>query len=244
MSICEVIGGGDPRVLLLCDHASNHVPDDIDLVIDAALLEKHIAVDIGAAPLTRALAAVLHAPAILATVSRLVIDLNRAVGQGGLIPERSDGHTIFGNVDLDPAHRIARFHRAYHATIEAEIDRFRPELIVAVHSFTPVLETGAGAARPWEVGILSNRDRRAADLILAALRDTGLSVGDNQPYSGEVLNATLDRHAEGNGIASFSLEIRNDQIADDAGVARWAEILAPIIEMMRNRLASEAPSAT
>lgn len=236
MSICDIIGGGDPGVLLLCDHASNHVPDDIDLGIDPALLDRHIAIDIGAAPLTRALASALDAPAILATVSRLVIDLNREVGHGGLIPERSDGHTIFGNVDLDPADRIARFHRPYHATIEAEIDRWRPTLIVAVHSFTPALETG-GADRPWEVGILSNRDRRAADIILSLLMKQGFAVGDNQPYSGELLNATLDRHAEGNGIPSFSLEIRNDRIGDDAGVARWAEILAPIIATVRNRLA-------
>lgn len=236
MSICDIIGGGDPGVLLLCDHASNHVPDDIDLGIDPALLDRHIAIDIGAAPLTRALASALDAPAILATVSRLVIDLNREVGHGGLIPERSDGHTIFGNVDLDPADRIARFHRPYHATIEAEIDRWRPTLIVAVHSFTPALETG-GADRPWEVGVLSNRDRRAADIILSLLMKQGFAVGDNQPYSGELLNATLDRHAEGNGIPSFSLEIRNDRIGDDGGVARWAEILAPIIATVRNRLA-------
>lgn len=243
MSICDIIGGGDPDVLLLCDHASNHVPGDIDLGIDPALLDRHIAIDIGAAPLTRALASALDVPAILATVSRLVIDLNREVGHGGLIPERSDGHTIFGNVDLDPAERIARFHRPYHATIEAEIDRWRPTLIVAVHSFTSALETG-GEYRPWEVGILSNRDRRAADIAVPLLAAQGFTVGDNQPYSGQVLNATLNRHAEARGIASLSLEIRNDQIGDDAGVARWAEILAPVIANVRNRLASEGPFAT
>lgn len=243
MSICEIIGGGDPRILFLCDHASNHVPDDIDLGIGPALLNKHIAIDIGAAPLTRALAAGLDAPAILATVSRLVIDLNREVGHGGLVPERSDGHTIFGNVDLDPAGRIARFHRPYHATIEAEIDRWRPILIVAVHSFTPGLETG-GEARPWEVGILSNRDRRAADIAVPLLAAQGFTVGDNEPYSGQVLNATLNRHAEGNGIASLSLEIRNDQIGGAADVTRWSEILAPVIAKVRNRLASEGSFAT
>lgn len=243
MNICELIGGGDRTILFLCDHASGHVPDDIDLGVDPALLDKHIAVDIGAGELTRALAATLDAPAILATVSRLVIDLNREIGHGGLVPERSDGHTIFGNVDLDPAPRIARFHRPYHARIEAEIDRHRPVLIVAVHSFTPTLETG-GAPRPWEVGILSNRDRRAADIMIPLLADHGFTVGDNQPYSGQVLNATLDRHAEARGIASLSLEIRNDQIGDGAGVARWAEILSPVIATVRNRLALEGPFAT
>lgn len=243
MSICEIIAGGSPDILFLCDHASNHVPDDVVLGVDPALLERHIAIDIGAAPLTRSLASALDAPAILATVSRLVIDLNREVGHDGLIPKRSDGHIIFGNVDLDPAERIARFHRPYHATIEAEIDRCRPTLLVAVHSFTPALETG-GADRPWEVGILSNRDRRAAEIAVQLLADQGFTVGDNQPYSGQVLNATLDRHAEARGIASLSLEIRNDQIDNAAGVARWAEILAPVIASVRNRLAQRGSSTT
>ena len=243
MSICELIGGGDPRILLLCDHAPNHVPADIDLGIDPALLDKHIAVDIGAGPLTRALAAALDAPAVLATVSRLVIDLNRAVDQPGLIPETSDGHVIAGNAGVDPAGRIARFHRPYHARIAGEIERHRSDLIVAVHSFTPILETSA-APRPWDIGILSNLDRRAADLILALLADRGLIVGDNEPYSGAVLNATLDRHAEANNIPSFNLEIRNDLIADGAGVAHWAEILAPMLTDVRNRLASKVASAT
>lgn len=243
MSICELIGGDDPRILLLSDHASNRVPDDIDLGIDPALLDKHIAVDIGAGPLTRALAAALDARAVLATVSRLVIDLNRAVDQPGLIPETSDGHIIAGNAGLDPADRIARFHRPYHAGIAAEIERNRPDLIVAVHSFTPILET-SGAPRPWDIGILSNLDRRAANLILALLADRDLIVGDNEPYSGAVLNATLDRHAEANNIPSFNLEIRNDLIADAAGVARWTEILAPMLTVVRNRLASKVSFAT
>lgn len=243
MTFCDIVVGGDSRLLFLCDHASNRVPADIDLGVDPAVLQNHIAVDIGTDALTRALAAALDAPAILATVSRLVVDLNREVGQAGLIPERSDGHVIVGNVDLDPAERIARFHRPYHARIAAEIDRARPTLIVAVHSFTPALETG-GDARPWEVGILSNRDRRAADIAIPLLAAQGFTVGDNQPYSGQVLNATLDRHAEENGIASLSLEIRNDQIGDDGGVARWAAILAPVIGDVRNRLAPEGPFAT
>lgn len=243
MSICEMIGGGDPRILLLCDHASNHVPADIDLGIDPALLDKHIAVDIGAGPLTRALAAALDARAVLATVSRLVIDLNRAVDQHGLIPDTSDGHVIAGNASVDPAGRIARFHRPYHARIAEAIERHRPDLIVAVHSFTPILET-SGAPRPWDIGILSNRDRRAADLILALLADRGLIVGDNEPYSGAVLNATLDRHGEADHIPSFNLEVRNDLIADAAGVAHWAGILAPMLTDVRNRLASKVSSAT
>ncbi|WP_037492808.1 N-formylglutamate amidohydrolase [Sphingomonas sp. PAMC 26605] len=231
---------GEPGgVLLICDHASNAVPAGIDLGVPPELLGKHIAIDIGSAALTEALAAALGAPALLATVSRLVIDLNRATDQPGLIPQTSDGHAIPGNAAADRAERIARFHAPYHDALAALIVATRPVLIAAIHSFTPRLEQGDGADRPWEIGILSNTDRRAAELALPLLAAQGLVTGDNEPYSGQSLNATLDRHGEGNGIASLSIEVRNDLIADAAGVAHWAAILTPILHESSNRLASD-----
>ena len=235
MSIVERIPG-DPALLLLCDHAANAVPADIDLGIAPALLDRHIAVDIGAAPLTRALAAATGGGAMLATVSRLVADLNRSPDDPAAIPELSDGHVIPGNVGIDRADRIARYHAPYHDAVAAAVAR-RPALIVAVHSFTARLESGDAPARRWEVGILSNRDRRAADPAIAFLASRGLIVGDNEPYSGRLLNATLDRHAEANGIASISVEVRNDLIAQPGGVARWSLIVAEMIAHVRNRLA-------
>lgn len=243
MSAPRFIPGKPGGVLLICDHASNAVPDGIDLGIDPALLDKHVAIDIGAGPVTEALAARLGAPAVLATVSRLVIDLHRQPDHPGLMPHVSDGHIIPGNDKADRADRIARFHRPYHRALAAAIRETRPTLLASIHSFTPCLEQG-GAPRPWEIGILSNRDRRAADLAVALLREGGIPTGDNEPYSGRALNATLNRHGEANGIASLAIEIRNDLIRDDAGVARWTDILAPILESIRNSLASKAPLAT
>src|SRR3569833_234840 len=197
MSAPRFIPGKPGGVLLICDHASNAVPDGIDLGIDPALLDKHVAIDIGAGPVTEALAARLGAPAVLATVSRLVIDLHRQPDHPGLMPHISDGHPIPGNDRADRAERIARFHRPYHRALAA-----------------------------------------------ALFRQAGIPTGDNEPYSGRALNATLNRHGEANGIASLAIEIRNDLIRDDAGVARWTDILAPILESIRNSLASKAPLAT
>ncbi len=240
----DTIEGAVP-VLLLCDHAANHVPTDIDLGITPDLLDKHIAVDIGAGALTRALAARLGAPAVLGTASRLVIDLHRAPDHPGLIPTVSDGHAIPGNVGADRAGRIARFYRPYHESIRQAVTRWRPRLIVAVHSFTPRLEAGDAPQRQWHVGILSNRDRRAAEPAIAALsaRD-GLIVGDNEPYSGRQLNLTLNRHAEARGIPSFSIEVRNDLIRDDEGVADWTRIVGETIDHVRNSLAQPGHLAT
>ncbi len=232
----EWIEGSARDLLLLCDHASNAVPADIDLGIASALLDLHIGVDIGAAPVTRSLAAALDAPAILATVSRLVIDLHREPDHPGLIPRHSDGHAIPGNESADRAARIARFHAPYHRLLRHQIRARRPRLILSIHSFTPRLDQG-GEDRPWEVGVLYNRDARAARPAVAFLRDSGLVTGDNEPYSGRLLNATLNRHAEANGIPSVAIEIRNDLIREPAGVARWTRILADLAKNLRNSLA-------
>jgi predicted N-formylglutamate amidohydrolase len=227
VSAAEIVEGGARDLLLLCDHASNAVPEDIDLGIDPALLDKHIAIDIGAAAVTRVLAAKLDAPAILATVSRLVIDLHREPDHIGLIPHRSDGHLIPGNETVDKPARIARFHAPYHRILRARIRAQRPRLILSIHSFTPCLEHG-GSDRPWQVGVLYNRDVRAAHPTVRFFEDRGFVTGDNEPYSGRLLNATLNRHAEGQGIPSVAIEIRNDLIRDAEGVERWAGALADL----------------
>jgi len=244
MSHPVILPGRPGGILLICDHASNAVPEGIDLGIGADLLDKHIAIDIGAGPLTEALAARLGAPAILATVSRLVIDLHRQSDHVALIPATSDGHEIAGNRNVDRADRIARFHAPYHRALAALIRAERPSLLASIHSFTPRLESGGAASRPWHAGILYNRDRRAADLAIAMLREAGIETGDNEPYSGRLLNATLNRHGEANGIPSLAIEIRNDLIGDAIGVARWADILAPILTKISNSLARKGLLAT
>ena len=98
-------------------------------------------------------------------------------------------------------------------------------MLVAVHSFTPSLAT-SDEERPWEVALLYNQDERAAQHAIRLFREQGLTVGDNQPYSGKQLNATMDRHAEANGIPYCTVEIRQDQIDTAAGQARWAVMLA------------------
>ncbi|MBO9711792.1 N-formylglutamate amidohydrolase [Sphingomonas sp.] len=231
----EFLDGAARDVLLLCDHASNQVPGDIDLGVEARLLDLHIAIDIGAGPLTRALAAALDAPAFLGGVSRLVLDLHREPDHPNLVPESSDGHAIAGNIQIDREERFQRFHVPYHDAIEGWIAAHRPRMILSIHSFTPKLEQG-GVDRPWHVGILYNQDERAARIAIRWLEAQGLPTGDNEPYSGKLLNATLNRHAEAHGIPSIAIEVRNDLIRDEAGVAQWTEILIGLTAELRAKL--------
>jgi len=223
-------------LLLIADHASNHVPADIDLDIDPALLDQHMAVDIGVAPLGALLCERLGMEGVFGAVSRLVIDLNREQDAPGLIPTESDGFSIPGNKLLSAEGRrarIERFWRPYHDAIAARIAADRPRLIVSLHSFTPRLAARPHEARPWAVGVLYNRDDRAARPGIAALRAAGVATGDNEPYSGKVLNATMNLHAEAKGIPYLGLEVRQDLIADARGVEAWGETLAAVIATVR-----------
>lgn len=226
---------GVPRaggVLLISDHASAHVPDDIDLGIDPALLSNHIAIDIGVAEVAALLVEGGAVDAgILGGVSRLVVDCNREEAAPGVLPIASDGHAVPGNALDDDAReaRLARFFRPYHAHIAATIAAQRPAMILSLHSFTPSLESHPDRARPWHVGVLYNADDRLAGAAIAALEADGLTIGDQQPYSGRLLNATMNRHAEANGIPYVGIEMRQDLVADAAGQAMFAGYLSRMI---------------
>ena len=145
---------GDLDLLIIVDHASAHVPHDIDLGIDTALLREHIAIDIGVAEVSQLLAAQLNCSAILAGISRLVIDLNREEDAPGLLPVMSDGHAIPGNRDADLAERMRRFHHPYHQQVAAMLDGMTSPFILSVHSFTPHMASDPALQRPWDIGIL------------------------------------------------------------------------------------------
>lgn len=231
------IDGGSLDLLIVGDHASAYVPDDIDLGIDPALLGNHIAIDIGVAEVSALLAAQLGCTAILGGVSRLVVDLNREEDAPGLLPVMSDGHAIPGNRDAELADRMIRFHHPYHARIAQVLDGMASPFILSVHSFTPRLASDPGQARPWDIGVLYNRDDRAARIAIPLLAAAGLNVGDQLPYAGTLLNATMNRHAEANGIPYLGVEMRQDLVSDAAGQRRFAAILGPVVLACRSRLA-------
>jgi predicted N-formylglutamate amidohydrolase len=220
---------GQPRfggVLVVSDHASNHVPADIALGIDPALLEEHMALDIGVGAVGALMAQRPGTAAFQCSFSRLVCDVNREPEAAGAVPVASDGHDVPGNhlAPQERAARIGRFHEPYHAALGRVLDAAPPALILSLHSFTPALRT-CDKPRPWHVGVLYNEDDRAARLAIPLLEAEGLIVGDQLPYSGVELNYTMNRHAEAEGRPYLGVEVRQDQIADAAGQARWADLL-------------------
>jgi predicted N-formylglutamate amidohydrolase len=214
-------------IVSVVDHASNEVPPGIELGVGREIMAKHIAWDIGAAGVAERMSRRHGIAAHLGCVSRLVIDLHREEDSPALIPETSDGHLIPGNIGADRARRLMAYYQPYHDALGAWLDAAEPQLILSIHSFTPSLESRP-QARPWDVGLLYNEDDRAARQAIKLLRQQGFAVGDNEPYSGRDLNATMNRHAEAHGRPYCAIEIRNDLIADQGGQARWAALVADI----------------
>jgi predicted N-formylglutamate amidohydrolase len=229
----DIVGHHNSAFLLIADHASNFVPGDIDLGVAEELLLLHISLDLGVAELATYLCDRLDCPGILGGVSRLVVDLNREEDAPHLFPVASDGHAIPGNaISHDQRQeRLERFWKPYHAHIAEKLSTQRPRLIISLHSFTPQLQTMPDVERPWEIGVLYNRDERAARIAIPAFEAAGIIVGDQLPYSGVLLNATMNQHAEANGIAYLGIEMRQDLIADPQGIKRWGDILVPVIEL-------------
>lgn len=227
-------GGSD--IVLLCEHASNHIPAEYDgLGLEARHLERHIAWDIGAAAVTRALSVRLDAPAFLSTYSRLLIDLNRPLDAPSSIPARSEDTVIPGNEVLGPEEkrrRAERMFQPFHDRVAAFLDGRqrlrRPTRLVTIHSFTPVF---LGVVRPWHAGLLFEAAADFAGEIIGNLsREPGLHVAPNEPY---VISRDSDYavpiHGDDRGIPAVLVEIRQDLIADADGVAAWTDRLAAAI---------------
>jgi len=239
----EIIEGNRAGgMLIVADHAKRDMPDEYgDLGLSAAEFDRHIAYDIGVEVVTRRLAAITGAPAVLCGFSRLLIDPNRGEDDPTLIRQVYDGTVISGNYpmsDDERQQRLDRFYRPYDDAVGALMSSVseasgRSPFIVSMHSFTPVMQ---GRPRPWHAGILWDSDPRAPlPLIEALAADGSLVVGDNEPYDGALRGDTMFRHAIVNGFAHVLIEIRQDLIGTQAGADEWAERLAPMLDAINRR---------
>jgi predicted N-formylglutamate amidohydrolase len=246
----ELIAGDLRRgLIVIADHASNALPPGYgSLGLPASEFERHIAYDIGVAPVARGLCERLGVPAVLGGFSRLLIDPNRGLDDPTLIMQLSDGAVVPGNVGLSPSERerrIALYYRPYHQAISRLIDGAlaagHAPAILSIHSFTPAWK---GVPRPWHAGVLWKRDARFAEPLIEALkREPHLVVGENEPYSGGLEGDTLEVHATRRGLADGLIEIRQDLIAHATGVGEWIDRLARILPGILEALAAKPVSA-
>ena len=228
---------GRTPLLLICDHSSRAVPMALGkLGLGEDVFERHIAYDIGTEAVALGLSSLMDAPLILAGFSRLVIDLNRPLEHKDSMVEYIDSTPIPGNKALTKVARLQRvkelFH-PYHEAINRELtglsSRGIPPIILSVHSFSP---NYGMLPRPWDIGVLWNRDPRIAAPLIEILKTFNLKVGDNQPYSGKELAYTINKHGGARGIANCVIEINQGQLGDNAGVKYWIAVMSEALKIL------------
>ncbi len=226
-----VQGSLTPEVIVVCEHASNRVPSDLDaLGLSEDALRSHIAWDPGAIEVAEAFATKFSTVLVSGGVSRLVYDCNRPPEAASAMPAKSEVFAIPGNASLsvaEKADRVAAVYEPFQSTLADTIETHREtlRLLVTIHSFSPVFK---GASRDVEIGILHGKDDRfALAMMETRLPDVGHVVRLNEPYSAkDGVAHTLDLHGHPNTLLSVMIEIRNDLISSAAGQAQVAETLA------------------
>ncbi|WBU54138.1 N-formylglutamate amidohydrolase [Paracoccus sp. SCSIO 75233] len=227
---------GTSDFVVICEHAGRLIPGALgDLGLDASELTRHIAWDIGAREIAMALADRLDAPLFMQRYSRLVCDCNRRPDVDSFMPVISESTEIPGNMNVSAdarAARVTEIFNPFHDHVSAELDKRRAAdrrtLLVTIHSFTPVYK---GVERPWEIGVLYNRDKTLSPAMLELLRaKTDHVVGDNQPYAvGDETDYAIPVHGEARGLPCVEIEIRNDLTTGDAQAEYWSALLADML---------------
>lgn len=233
---------GDSDWLLICEHASNRIPQSLGkLGLADEHFNEHIAYDIGAYEMTLTLSEQLNATAIFCNYSRLVIDCNRTLTAPDCIPATSDGVIIPDNQHLsqaDKRYRIEQIYQPFHHVVsQTMIDKLidNPQLKIAnIHSFTPMLAE-EHFQRPWEIGFIYRNPEPTRQIIEYLKTHTPYHVGDNEPYNGFTHKGyTLPVHADAQDIPGILVEFRQDLIADAKGRSTWAEYFIAALKAYEN----------
>ena len=231
-----------PLLILSCEHGGNRVPTAYREAFAGAraALATHRGLDIGALAVARALSRRFMAPLEYATVTRLLIDLNRSPGHPRLFSEWSSGFSAAERQRI-----VERYYEPYRRAVERRIRdalaRGRRVVHVSVHSFTPELD---GHVRRAEIGLLYDPRRpldvRGADAMHELLKERGFGyrVRRNYPYTGvsDGFQPYLRRRLPARRYAALELEMNQGVVATAAGrramIAAVGEALQRLLDTL------------
>ncbi|MEP7056410.1 MAG: N-formylglutamate amidohydrolase [Caldimonas sp.] len=231
-----------PLLLITCEHAGKRVPAEYRALFDGhdALLNTHRGWDPGALTLAREIAAEFDAPLFFSETTRLLIDLNRSIGNPDLYSEFTRPLPVAARREI-----VGRHYRPHHEPIEAwfstAIAEGRRVVHVASHSFTPELN---GQVRTADIGWLYDPGRPAevefSNRWLAAVRDLqpALRLRRNYPYIGKSdgLTYRLRRRYAADVYAGIELEV-NQRFVQRGG-RPWPKLRRTLIESLQSALAA------
>lgn len=220
------------HLLLTCEHASNRVPARYKRIFrNDPRLEQHWGYDIGAAAAARAVANGVGAPIVMGKYTRLVVDLNRSIGNKSMFCKE-----IWALSELERQRILNDCYRPHRQAVKELVDQAlghvprRPVLHIAIHSFTPVLR---GVERRADVGVLYDPDRPHETAVAKALRLqlqaqlAGLRVFLNSPYRGNTDGLSRVLRAEHKDLALRSISIELNQ--KYASTSVWPELSRAVV---------------
>lgn len=224
-------------LIITCEHGGNEVPDAYAqlFVGHEALLATHRGWDPGALQLAQQMADALNAPLFAATTTRLLMDLNRSIGNKALHSDATRG------LPLAQRKAMAELHyRPHRDAVEAEVARCiaagQRVIHVASHSFTPELY---GVVRQADVAWLYD-PRRAGEGAFASQWRTALRhlrpelrLRRNYPYQGkgDGLTNLLRRHHAPDAYVGVELEVNQRFVL--AGGSQWDTLRADVVASLR-----------
>lgn len=227
--VSVVRGDAASPIVLACEHASHHIPEEFnDLGLSAAARRSHAAWDPGALGVAARMSEVLNATLVAARTSRLVYDCNRPPEAADAMPSRSEVFDVPGNTTLNAEERARRtrvYYDPFRDALAQALARHAAPALITIHSFTPVYN---GETRAVEIGVLHDSDARLADAFLTtAPHHTAAKVARNAPYGPEHgVTHTLKVHAIPQGRLNVMIEVRNDLIATEDQQAAVAKMLS------------------
>lgn len=135
-----------------CEHAGNSVPPTFAPLFRhyRRLLRTHRGYDIGILPVARRVAVALHGKLITHHVTRLLVDVNRSVGNSSVFSEVTASLPKVTRSEILTTHYLP--HRELVTrSVRSALAHRRKVVHVGFHSFTPELN---GVTRQAEIGIL------------------------------------------------------------------------------------------
>src|SRR5574340_1455162 len=234
-------------LLISCEHGGNRIPTRYRHLFRGyeALLQTHRGYDAGALTMARDLAGTFQARLFVATISRLLVDLNRSIGHPRLYSEATRPAPAGVRREILEAHYLP-YRNQVEAHIASEIAKGRRVIHISSHSFTPMLE---GEVRNADIGLLYDPGR-AAEARLCREWQAALKTGTpesrvrrNYPYTGKSdgFTAHLRRQFAEGSYAGIELEINQQQVMQ--GGHGWRRLRQTIIAALQAALAMSPPPA-
>lgn len=226
-------------IIITCEHGGNRVPEPYRQYFAGRndLLRSSVAYDPGAMDMARAAATAFTAPLLASRVTRLLVDLNRALTH----PELHD-EAVQQAPEAERLGIINTYYRPYRKQAEALVAKTIELHGRVLHLSCQSFEEAPGCPREADIGLLYDR-RRGPEKQLCeqwqadlAGRDQRLSVRRNYPLrrdGGSLMSKLRRRHAP---EVYMGIDLVINQRHAETGGHHWSALRALILQSLSDVL--------